>query len=122
MNDDNSAETARLTMVEAEQFSDGNVLIDTTGYGAGIGVILNRGELPNVAQYEVSVTSEDYYQLELRFAAAQSRPVQVFVDDQLVNIGGSRRSDWVVEPRLATLGRRLRVAIECRHAHPPAGT
>ncbi len=75
----------RLTVVEAEQFSGGNVLIDTTGYGAGIGVILNRGELPNVVEYDVHVDIDDSYQLELRFAAAESRPVQVFVDGQLVN-------------------------------------
>lgn len=85
LNDGDNLPTEVATVVEAEQFSEGNVLTDTTGYGAGIGVILNRGELPNVAEYEVSVASEGHYQLELRFAAAASRPVEIFVDDQLAN-------------------------------------
>ncbi len=80
----------RFTVVEAEEFSEGNVRIDTTGYGAGIGVILNRGELPNVVEYEVEVATDGYYQLELRFAAAQSRPVQIAVDGQLVNALAAR--------------------------------
>jgi len=85
LNDIDSSLDERFTVVEAERFTKGNVLINTTGYGAGIGVILNRGELPNVVEYKLAVAADDYYQLELRFAAAESRPVRIFVDGQLVN-------------------------------------
>ncbi len=109
--DDGSSQQA--TVVEAEQFSEGNVLTDTTGYGAGIGVILNRGELPNVAEYEVSVASEGYYQLELRFAAAASRPVQIFVDDLLVNAvaAGDVTGTWNPDSQRWAVGCVLPLAV-----------
>ena len=44
---------AGMVIREAESFNRGNVLIDTTHYGPGIGVILNKGELPNFVEYDV---------------------------------------------------------------------
>ena len=40
---------------EAESFDRGNVLVDTTNYGAGIGIILNRNELPNFVEYDLEL-------------------------------------------------------------------
>lgn len=65
---------------EAEAFAKGNVLVDTTTYGKGIGVILNRGELPNFAEYPVNLPADGLYQIELRHAAAESRPVRLLVN------------------------------------------
>jgi len=76
---------------EAEEFDRGNVLIDTSGYGAGIGVILNRGELPNFTEYELELAQPGWYQLELRYAAAQARPVQILINGQV------RKSDAAAE-------------------------
>ncbi|MBL9124224.1 MAG: DUF1553 domain-containing protein [Planctomycetaceae bacterium] len=69
--------------LEAEQFARGNVLVDTTAYGAGIGVILNRGELPNFVEYDVEIPRAGWYQFEVRYAAAESRSVQVLVDGKV---------------------------------------
>ncbi len=73
-----------LIHVEAENYVRGNVRKDFDGYGKGIGVILNGGELPNSVEYRVSIADPGLYQLELRYAAAESRPCQLFIDDLLV--------------------------------------
>lgn len=70
-------------LIEAESFVNGNVLIDTSSYGAGIGVILNKGEIPNFAEYEVELPV-GHYQLEIRYAQAESRPVQISIDGNLI--------------------------------------
>jgi cytochrome c553 len=91
---------------EAESFDRGNVLIDTANYGAGIGIILNRDALPNFVEYELELPQSGAYQLELRYAAAESRSVQVFVAGQIrksdaaAQVTGSWNPDtqrWVPE-------------------------
>ncbi len=66
---------------EAEAFDDGNVGIDRNNYGAGIGIILNVGSTPNIAQYNLRVPERGYYQVELRYAAAELRPLTIAIDD-----------------------------------------
>jgi len=62
---------------EAEEFQRGNVKKDFTGYGEKIGVIYNAGPLPNFAEYDLNVPAAGSYQLEIRYAAAASRPIEV---------------------------------------------
>jgi hypothetical protein len=69
---------------EAESFDRGNVLIDKDNYGVEIGVILSKGELPNSARYSVEVPEAGLYRLELRYAAAESRPVKVVLNGVLL--------------------------------------
>ena len=42
-------------IIEAEDFTRGNALKQTTGYGEGIGVIYNKGELPQRRRYDVPI-------------------------------------------------------------------
>ena len=81
---------------EAENFDRGNVLVDTTHYGAGIGIILNRGELPNYVEYDLKVPRAGSYQLELRYAAAESRSVQVLIDGKLrkADVAAQATGSW----------------------------
>ena len=44
-------------LLEAEDYVRGNVMKDTTNYGAGIGVLVNRGELPNFAEYDIETSA-----------------------------------------------------------------
>lgn len=74
---------ADTVLREAENFDRGNVLVDTAGYGAGIGIILNRGELPNYVEYDLEIPRAGWYQVELRYAAAETRSVQLLIDSQL---------------------------------------
>ena len=69
-----------LILVEAEDFVRGNVTKDTTTHGVGIGVLVNRGEQPNFAEYEFDLPQAGPYQIELRYAAAESRPCQLSVN------------------------------------------
>lgn len=76
------------TVVEAEAYTSGNLKIDLHGYGEAIGVVYNAGELPNFCEYEIDVP-EGFYQLELRYAAAEPRPVQVLLDEVTVLTGAA---------------------------------
>ncbi len=82
--------------VESEAFARGNVLRLTDGYGAGIGVIINAGPLPNYAEYDVKIATAGTYQLVVRYAAAESRPVQIMANGQLIAREGcgSRTGSW----------------------------
>jgi hypothetical protein len=96
MNDQETAKVPGVLVIEAENFDRGNVLKDTTHYGPKIGVILNKGELPNFAEYDVKVAEAGVYQLELRYAAADSRPVQVLLNGKVVksDAAGSKTGSW----------------------------
>ena len=72
-----------VTVIEAEDYDRGNVNKDTTSYGPGIGVLVNRGETPNFVEYEVEVAEEGLYQFELRYAAASSRPCELSINDEI---------------------------------------
>ena len=71
-------------LLEAEKFDRGNLVRDFTTYGQGIGVVYNAGTLPNVAEYDFLSSAEVIHQIEVRHAAAESRPVRLFVDGKLV--------------------------------------
>ncbi|MFM9068103.1 MAG: DUF1549 domain-containing protein, partial [Planctomycetota bacterium] len=72
-----------LRLIEAEDFQRGNVNRDKTGYGAGIGVLVNRGESPNFAEYDLELPDAGVYRVELRYAAADARPCRLFVNGQV---------------------------------------
>jgi len=73
-----------VILVEAEEFARGNVIRDRENYGKGIGVLVNKGELPNFTEYDVDVATAGLYQVELRYAAAQARPCKLFINGRLV--------------------------------------
>lgn len=115
------------TVVEAEAYSSGNLKIDLQGYGKAIGVVYNAGELPNFCEYEIELP-EGFYQLELRYAAAEPRPVQVLLDGVTVvhaaagQVTGSWYPDtqrWFAEAvlPLASGRHRLRLVREGPFPH-----
>ncbi len=75
---------AGAILIEAEDYVRGNVTKDRETYGKEIGVLVNRGETPNFAEYEVNVERSGAYQFELRYAAAGSRPVKLFANGNLI--------------------------------------
>ncbi len=83
-------------VVEAEEFVRGNVKKDFAGYGEKIGVIYNQGELPNFAEYDIEIAEAGAYQLELRFAAAESRPVRIAINGRAVrsDAAGKVTGSW----------------------------
>ena len=71
-------------LIEAEDFTRGNVQKDRETYGKEIGVLVNRGEAPNFTEYDIHVEHAESYQFELRYAAAGSRPVKIFCNGLLI--------------------------------------
>ena len=83
--DDNSRRNApECVLLEAENYARGNVLKDTTNYGAGIGVLVNRGELPNFTEYDIEIKHAGRFQIDLRYAAAGARPTIILIDGKLI--------------------------------------
>lgn len=67
--------------IEAESFQRGNATIDDGkyGYGAGIGVILSP-QPPVHAEYDFKMDAAGEYQVDIRYASVDSRPIRVVVD------------------------------------------
>jgi hypothetical protein len=79
-----SAAPQGTLVVEAERFARGDADVAGDGYGAGIGVILTYGNRTCFTEYEIDVPAAGVYQIELRYAAADARPVRLLLDGQLV--------------------------------------
>jgi hypothetical protein len=95
-----------MVLIEAEDFTRGNVQKDFSGYGQGIGVIYNIGQFPNFAEYDLEVISGGLYQLALRYAAAVARPIKLIINgdpvksDAADKVTGSWNPDtqtWMLE-------------------------
>ena len=69
---------------EAEDFVTGNVKKDLDGFGKGIGVLVNIGNLPNRTEYEISVPVAGPYQLDIRYATGDSRGIKVIANGSIV--------------------------------------
>ncbi len=68
---------------EAEDFDRGNVKRDFDTYGNEIGVLVNIGETPNFTEYDIDVAATGVYRFDIRYAAAGSRPCDLFIDGTL---------------------------------------
>jgi hypothetical protein len=91
LSDARRARDPAIQVVEAETYARGNLVRDTDNYGRGIGVIYNAGQLPNVAEFDVSVPAGGPYLLEIRHAAGVARPVKVLLNGQLVAANAAER-------------------------------
>ncbi|MFZ4610336.1 MAG: DUF1549 domain-containing protein, partial [Gemmataceae bacterium] len=76
----NGKQVEGTLLIEAESFARGNVLKDVAGYGKGIGVLVNAGQLPNFVEYDLSIPADGNYSFEIRYAAADKRPVRISLD------------------------------------------
>jgi len=76
-------------LVEAEDFISGNVLKDRDGFGKGIGVLVNAGQYPNQIEYEITVPEAAPYQLDLRYASGDPRPIQILINGVVVSTNGA---------------------------------
>ena len=128
MGDDPQAkERPGLILVEAEAFVRGNVLRESNGYGAGIGVILNKGELPNFAEYDLDIPAAGLYQVELRYAAAGARPVKLSLNGELVKPDAASKATgtwfpdtqtWFVEGFYKVRAGKNTIRLECAGPFP----
>jgi Protein of unknown function (DUF1553)/Protein of unknown function (DUF1549)/Planctomycete cytochrome C len=71
-------------VLEAEKFKKGTADKTDLGYGQGIGIILSYAAENTRAEYALTVPKAGEYDLELRYAAQESRPVRVSVGGKVV--------------------------------------
>jgi len=67
----------------ATSFNRGTVHRDTDNFGKGIGIINNVGT-PDIAEYDVNIPTAGNYQVELRYASAENRPVHLLLNGKLI--------------------------------------
>jgi len=87
--DARTASMPGITVIEAENYTRGNVLKSFTGYGDKIGVVYNQGQLPNIAEYDIQLPNAGAFQVEIRYAAADARPLQLRLNDRTVKDGAA---------------------------------
>jgi cytochrome c553 len=73
----------RRIFLEAEEYQRGNLHKDFEAYGKGIGVIHNVG-LPDEAEWDLTVPAAGDYQVELRYASADPRPVKLILNGRVI--------------------------------------
>lgn len=90
------AAEAPFVVVEAEDFVRGNLVIDRRDLGKGIGVIRTKKAYPDQVDYEIEVPKAGNYQLELRYAAKESRPTQLLINGEVQDLEVARgiTGDW----------------------------
>lgn len=86
-------------ILEAEQYARGNLVRDFTTYGQGIGVVYNSGKVPNYAEFDFLIPADGIYQVEVRHAAAESRPVRLKLDNsaELEEVASAVTGSWTPE-------------------------
>jgi len=108
-------------VVEAEEFVHGNVLKDRENFGKGIGVLVNAGQYPNETEYEVNVPEAGPYQLDLRYASGDPRPITLQINGAVVSsqaasqvTGGffPEKQRWFAEGVFALRGGKNRIRFE----------
>ena len=80
-----TAKLAGVIVQEAEQYTRGNATKTTTGYGEGIGIIESAGVVDAYAEYDLTIEKPGRYQLELRYASAEARPLEIKLDGGLIS-------------------------------------
>ena len=91
------ADESNAIVREAEDFDRGNVLKDQTNYGKGIGVLVNRGELPNFVEYDIEMETAATCQFRFRYSAAEARPCHLIVNGKKISesICGEVTGGWL---------------------------
>jgi hypothetical protein len=67
-------------ILEAERFSRGTAVADYASFGHGIGVVVTASVVPAFVEYDLKVPSEGHYDMYIRYAAAEPRPMTVAVN------------------------------------------
>ena len=80
------AKNSGVRLFEAEGFTRGTIQKNTDSYGKGIGTLIHAG----YAEYEIEIVEAGKYQLESRYAALDSRPVQFSLNGKKIKTDGAR--------------------------------
>jgi len=85
--------------LQAEKFDRGNVIVDNDSYGKDIGIISDPGSQKNFVEYDLTFKASGLLQLELRYAAASSRPGRILMDGKVIrdNAIANTTGGWLPE-------------------------
>lgn len=114
-------------VLEAEKYKKGTADKADTGYGEGIGIILSYDPTHTRAEYAISVPKAGEYELELRYAALESRPVRVAIEGKVVVAAAAKGTTggwnpehqaWKPEGRVRLQEGKNTLAIEAHGLFP----
>jgi cytochrome c553 len=97
-----------FVVIEAEDFSRGNIRAESDNLGRGIGVVRTLMQYPDHIEYDIEVPEAGEYQLELRYAALESRPTELHLNGNLEEMAAAAEAtgNWRPEgQRWFTQGR-----------------
>ncbi len=113
-------------IIEAENYNRGNANKDFVVYGKGIGII-HTTALPTTAEWDVTVPQAGLYQIDLRYASAEKRPVRLMLNGKVVKadaaaqVTGSFQPDgqrWEAQGLYLFNAGKNTVRIECDNSIP----
>jgi len=84
-------------LVRAYEFDRGNVAVYDVGhsYADTEPVLVNGGQQPNTMEYDIDFPVTAEYTIMAKYTAVESRPVDIFVDDELIVRGlGGTTGSW----------------------------
>ena len=116
--------------VPAVKFNRSNAHIDNDNYGKGIGII-HTVAVPTFAEWDITVPRTGSYQVEIRYASNESRPIRLMLNGQSIKentaaqVTGSFNPEgqrWEVQGVFAFNAGRNTVRIERNGAIPHINT
>jgi hypothetical protein len=69
-------------VIDALKFTAGNVVRDSTDFGVGLGVI-RSSIMPSFAEYEIPIPSAGPYEVAIRYATEELRPVTIRLNGEM---------------------------------------
>ncbi len=113
-------------IIEAENYNRGNANKDFEVYGKGIGII-HTTALPTTAEWDINAPTAGLYQIDLRYASAEKRPVRLLLNGKVVNADAAGQITGSFQPEgqrweaqgtyLFSVGKNT-VRIECDNSIP----
>jgi cytochrome c553 len=113
-------------IIEAENYDRGNANKDFVVYGKGIGII-HTTALPTTAEWDVTVPKAGFYQIDLRYASGEKRPVHLMLNGKVVKADAAGQVTGSFQPEgqkweaqglyLFNAGKNT-VRIECDNSIP----
>ncbi|MBC8134906.1 MAG: DUF1549 domain-containing protein [Fibrella sp.] len=82
--------------IQAVDYVRGNANRDSSNYGNKEVPVLNTTQTPFTAEWDITVPESGHYLLEIRYAAEESRPMRLLVNEVLISkeVAGSITGGW----------------------------
>jgi hypothetical protein len=85
-------------ILEAEKFSRGNAVADYATFGRGIGVVVTPSVVPAFVEYDLPRASQGDYDLYIRYASEEPRPMTVTLNGHVVTTAACSQATGGYDP------------------------